>query len=135
MPEKRIMLTREDYEKLKRIIQTYKHSNRLKSAHLVKLAKELETAVVVDSSEIPGNIVTINSVVKYFDLNENKPYEVKIVFPAEKDDTDETSSILSPLGTALIGEVESSSTICMAPSGEIPLKIEKILKQPEKEKI
>ena len=133
MADKKIMLTVQDFDKLKRLIQTYKQTNRLKSRHLIQLAKELETAAVLLSSEIPDNIVTINSTVRYLDISSGKSYEVKIVFPADKDDTDSSSSILCPLGTSLIGEVEGAETICMAPSGDIPLKVEKIISQPVKE--
>ncbi|MDX9802256.1 MAG: GreA/GreB family elongation factor [Spirochaetia bacterium] len=127
---KKIVLFNSDYKKLVKLIQVYKESNRLKSKHLLKLADELKNAKVIADNigEIQKiDAVSINSTVSYKNLDTGEVKQVTVVFPADTGQDLNKVSILSPLGTALIGEEEKNLTYCLAPEGQIPLQIEKII--------
>jgi regulator of nucleoside diphosphate kinase len=123
---KKIILTSSDYKKLFKLIQIYRESNRLKSAHLRQLAEELENAAVTDDPGLLNDVVSINSTVIFKNIDTGKSEIVTVVFPADTDPDGSRISILSPLGTALIGEQESNITDCLAPTGKIQLRVEKI---------
>ncbi len=127
---KKIVLFNSDYKKLVKLVQVYKDSNRLKSKHLLKLAEELKNAKVI-GDDLHGShkhdAVSINSTVVFKNLDTGETMQVTVVFPADTDQEGSRVSILSPLGTALIGEEENNLTTCLAPEGQIPLRIEKIL--------
>lgn len=129
MTKKRIMLSHEDYTKLKGLLKSLKTNQRLKGPHLIQLYEELASAVVIDSSQIPAKRVVLYAKVEYTNLQDNSRHAAEIVFPADANSDVHKYSILTPLGTALIGEKEQDITICHAPVGEIPLRIDKIVHQ------
>lgn len=127
MTKKRIVLSEEEYKKLSSVIKNLSDTHRLKEPHLKHLKNELEDALIMEESMLPKDRVTLRSKVTYTNLSDNSQYEATIVFPAEKDENLNRYSIFTPLGTALIGEMVNSTTICYAPGGEIPLQIEYII--------
>lgn len=106
-----------------------KQNRRLSSKHLQILYEELDSALIMDKSEFPSGFVTLYSKVQYTNLKDLSEHTVHLVFPAEKEEEEYNCSIFSPVGAALIGEITGSITICHAPAGEIPLRIESILGQ------
>ncbi|HDQ15261.1 MAG TPA: transcription elongation factor GreAB [Sediminispirochaeta sp.] len=126
MAKKRILLSNEDYLKLKRLMDNLKATQRLKGPHLRHLYDELKNAIVIDDEQVPAKRVILHAKVEYSNLNDETKHVAVIVFPSEADSEAHRYSILSPLGTALIGEEEKSVTICYAPAGEIPLRIDKV---------
>jgi len=124
---KKIILTSSDYKKLFKIIQAYRESNRLKPDHLRQLAEELENAAVTDDPELLNDVVSINSTVIFKNTDTGKSEIVTVVFPADIDQDGSRISILCPLGTALIGEQEGNFTYCLAPTGKIELRVDKIV--------
>lgn len=67
------------------------------------LERELERAVVVSSEAMPPDVVTMNSAVIYTDETHGLRRFVKIVYPQEAAADDGRISVLSPVGTALLG--------------------------------
>lgn len=66
------------------------------------LLAELERAVVVPDREIPANVVRMNSLVEY-EIDGHERRHVQVVFPGDADIDEGRVSILTPIGTALIG--------------------------------
>lgn len=124
---KKIILTSTDFKKLSKIIQVYRESSRLREDHLKNLADELKNAAVIDDPDILSDVVSINSTVVFRNLETGKSEMVTVVFPSDTDQEGTRISILSPLGTALIGEQEGNLTSCHAPEGKIPLRVDKII--------
>jgi regulator of nucleoside diphosphate kinase len=73
-----------------------------------ELLSEMERATVVDGASIPPNVVQMGSTVE-FESNDGQRRRVKLVFPAEADISQGKISILTPVGTALIGLTEGQS--------------------------
>lgn len=93
------------------------------------LERELEQAEIINCKELPGNVITMNSKV-LIDLNGYEE-EVSLVYPQNADLIENKISILSPIGTAMLGYSEGDTIKCDVPSGKMELQIKRILYQPE----
>jgi regulator of nucleoside diphosphate kinase len=68
-----------------------------------RLHEELQRATVVASEDVPPDVVTMNSRVLYRDESGSLGREVTLVYPDAADAARQRVSILSPLGSALLG--------------------------------
>ncbi len=68
-----------------------------------RLLEEVERAEVVASEQMPSDAVTIGSWVSYQDADSGSIRSVRIVLPADADPERQRVSVVSPLGSALIG--------------------------------
>lgn len=73
------------------------------------LGDELSRAVVVPADQVPLNVVKMNSRVVYFDESNGISREVELVFPEDADLTHGKISVLSPVGSALLGLKEGQA--------------------------
>ena len=120
-----IYITEKDYERLSLLIQ---HSDTRAAS---QLEEELARAKVVPQDQIPINIVTMNSKVRFKDEVSDKESEVTLVYPQDADVTKSQVSILAPGGLALIGLKEGQSIEWPMPNGVRKLKVVEIIYQPE----
>ena len=98
------------------------------------LASELERADVVHPSDIPPDVVTMNSRVVYEDDTTGHIREVTIVFPEDADMEHGKVSVLAPVGTALLGLAEGESIVWPFPDGSSRcLRVVAVTFQPEAE--
>lgn len=67
------------------------------------LLAELDRADVCSAAAMPGDVVTMNSEVEFIDDNNGTLRTVKLVWPQDADIEAGRVSILSPVGTGLIG--------------------------------
>jgi regulator of nucleoside diphosphate kinase len=74
--------------------------------HLPEVAEELlseiERAAVVDAGSMPDGIVQMGSIVE-FTSDDGQHRRVQLVFPGQADIAQGKISVLTPIGTALIG--------------------------------
>ena len=87
--------------------QDYARLSRL--AHNELLEDELSRAVVVPADQVPINVVRMNSRVTYLDESNGLSREVELVFPENVDLKYGKISVLSPVGSALLGLEEGQS--------------------------
>jgi regulator of nucleoside diphosphate kinase len=100
-------------------------------AHLVS---ELQRADVVDSRDVPADVVTMNSRVVFEDVTRGTTTEVTIVFPQDADVERGKVSVLAPVGTALLGLAEGESIVWPFPDGSSRcLRVVAVTFQPEAE--
>jgi regulator of nucleoside diphosphate kinase len=132
MGKKQIYMTEYDHKRLAGIIRSYRDSGN-KKRHLQALETELERAVIVPASLIPQSLVTMNSTVRFTDLESGKQNQYTLVFPGQADAGVNRISILAPIGAALIGENEGSEVEYEAPGGIMKLRVEHVVYQPEAE--
>jgi regulator of nucleoside diphosphate kinase len=82
------------------------------------LLAEMGRAHVVADSEVPRNVVRMNSFVEFaIDGRDQRP--VRLVFPAEADISRGKVSILTPIGAALIGLMPGQAMMVEAPDGKM----------------
>jgi regulator of nucleoside diphosphate kinase len=106
-----------------------KKGERYKS--LIRLKNDLAYADVVDPEEMPGDVVTMNSLIRIDNASSSGTEEITLVFPQEADYKLGKVSLLAPLGAALLGCRQGETVTYIAPGGEVKVKILEILYQPE----
>jgi regulator of nucleoside diphosphate kinase len=92
---------------------------------------ELQRAKVVESTKVPDNVVTMNSTLRYRDLEDDSTSEITLVFPDQANLEQSKMSVFSPIGTALLGYAVGDEIEWRVPAGTRKLKIEALLYQPE----
>lgn len=95
-----IALTIGDFARLERLAH---FENAVRSVAARQLATELERAVVLPPDDIAPDVVTMNSTVRYVLGPSGETHERALVYPDDYAPTGYHLSILSPLGTALLG--------------------------------
>lgn len=94
---KELIITRSNHEKITAILLIARKS----VAEL--LGDELSRATIVADEDLPKDVVSMNSTVKFQDLESKKESIVTLVYPFDADIENHRISILSPVGSALIG--------------------------------
>lgn len=82
------------------------------------LLAEMDRADVVADSEVPRNVVRMNSFVE-FEIDGRDQRPVRLVYPAEADISRGKISILTPIGAALIGLTPGQAMTVEAPDGKM----------------
>ena len=101
----------EDYLLLKRFTQHAPADDEM------SLAYELSRAIIVKKEAFPAHTVRLNSQVSVLDLETNKIMEFTIVMPHEADIHQRKVSVLTPMGTALIGFRKAEEVQWKVPAG------------------
>jgi len=122
-----------DYARILKCIQDGKSRKTINAAEAENLLNELHAAKIVEPYEVPGDIVTMNSIVRIKFLKTGKEIRFQIVYPDQADMKANKISIFSPVATALIGYKVSDEIDWMVPSGLTKIRIEEIIYQPEAE--
>jgi regulator of nucleoside diphosphate kinase len=94
-----ISISESDYAKLMKLADSVAGPHALLADDLFG---ELERAKIVADDAIAGNVVRMGSLVRFSDERENIRI-FTLVFPGEADIADGRLSVLTPVGTALIG--------------------------------
>lgn len=105
--------------------------NSFLTAQVKDLREELSRAVVVESTEIPEDIVTMNSRIDIENLDSNIITTIQLVYPDDANIDEQKISIFSPIGTAIIGYRVGDIIDWPVPSGMKKFKIKTIHYQPE----
>lgn len=131
MENKPIYLTEFDLERLKKLIWEAKSTDYRKSEYLEQLQREITRAVVVSPHDIPGDVITMNSIVCLKDVDTGEEETYTLVFPEESDLEQRRLSVLAPIGTAMLGYKVGDTFEWDVPAGKRRLQVKKILYQPE----
>ena len=67
------------------------------------LLDELDAASILPDHLVPADVVTMNSLVVYRDLDTGLEANIQLVYPEEADAAGGRISVLAPVGAALIG--------------------------------
>ena len=90
---------------------------------IVELEAAIRTAVVVSDEEITNEKVNVGTTVRVLDQDEDFEDEYRIVGPHEADPMNNTISIDSPVGAALIGKRKGDELTIEIPGGLSHLKV------------
>ena len=97
------------------------------------LEEELERAAVVAPEDIPGDVVTMNSTVKFRVDASNEEFTLTLVYPKDMDTSNDKISILAPVGSALLGLSRGDEIDWPRPGGGVlHVRIDEITYQPER---
>ena len=95
------------------------------------LQAELDRADVVAPEEIPPNVVTMNSTVRFTMLEIGKSSTLTLVYPKEVDGSSDKVSIFAPVGIALLGLAVGDEFEMPSPTGQVTVHVDSITFQPE----
>lgn len=95
------------------------------------LSEELDRADIVEPVDMPSNVVTMNSTVRFADEASGGEFELTLVYP-EASGEPGTVSVLAPVGSALLGLSVGQSISWQVPGGRLlRLRILEVVYQPE----
>ncbi|MBE3662343.1 nucleoside diphosphate kinase regulator [Vibrio navarrensis] len=102
------------------------------SVELEKLEDELDRATVMASSEMPSDVVTMNSTVRFKFVGSDNSMEKTLVYP-DQVRSSEDISIFAPVGSALLGLSVGQQLTWPMPGGqEKTIEIIDVVYQPER---
>ncbi|MEK2643946.1 nucleoside diphosphate kinase regulator [Bdellovibrio sp. BCCA] len=124
--ENRIFITDQDYHRLTALV------SQVEGQWAEALEEELSRANVISQKEIPRDIVTMNSRVKFLDESTGTESEMTLVYPQDAKLEEGRISILAPVGIALLGLSAGQSINWKMPNGATKkLKVQEVVYQPE----
>jgi regulator of nucleoside diphosphate kinase len=125
---RKIYITEPDMHKLRKIVDNeIEYAND--QQHLHDLKQELMRAKVVANSQLPADVISMNSQVSV--LLDGAQETISLVYPHEADVSENKLSVLSPIGTAILGYREGDAVAWPVPSGCVKVEIKKVVFQPE----
>lgn len=99
---------------------------------LAALEAELDRADVLDPQEMPADVVTMNSTVRFTLLESSKAQTLTLVYPKEADGSPDKVSVFAPVGTALLGLRVGDVFELPTPTGKaVTVQVDAITYQPE----
>ncbi|MDX6535201.1 MAG: transcription elongation factor GreA [Gaiellales bacterium] len=100
-----------------------KNEQALLESRIARLKEQLRAARVIDTSDIPKDVVSVGSKVKVKYVDDGETDEYQIVGSAEADPSNNRLSNESPVGKAVLGHKKGDVVDVAAPSGSIKLQI------------
>lgn len=95
------------------------------------LEREIGRATVVDPEQVPPDVVTMNSRIRFADVASGQEFELTLVYPRDAGQPG-TVSVLAPVGSALIGLSVGQSIEWPGPGGRpLALRVLDVVRQPE----
>ncbi len=92
-----------------------------------ELAAELDRAIVVKTEQIPQDVVSMHAHCTYLDEQSGAVREIELVYPEEANPSTGKISVMSPVGSALLGLREGQEIAWDFPDGTRRiLKVEKV---------
>ena len=112
------------------------------------LSDEIDRATIVEPQQVPPDVVTMNSTVRFINDSTGQEFQLKLVYPedvatrlageptklAQDEAPVQVVSVLAPVGSALLGLAVGQSIDWQIPGGKrLQLRILQVLRQPEAE--
>ncbi|MFP5418222.1 MAG: nucleoside diphosphate kinase regulator [Gammaproteobacteria bacterium] len=124
-----IILTSLDFDRLDAILdalpaETFPGKTELRG--------ELDRAEVVEPQDVPPDVVTMNSKVRFV-LESGEEFCLTLVYPQDIDGSTERISILAPVGSALLGLSAGAQIEWPRPGGGVmKVRLVEVVYQPER---
>lgn len=122
------MLTSLDHLRITKLLLTHPYAAKVKV-----LEDKLKSSKIVESTEAPDDLVTMNSVVFLYDITLNDTVKVRLVYQLAPFQGTQ-ASVLSPLGASLLGRKRFETFEYQTREGTTrEVRVLDILFQPERE--
>ncbi len=96
------------------------------------LEAEIARADIVEPSDIPANVVTMNSTVTFDMAESGKQFQLTLVYPKDLDGSTDKVSIFAPVGSALLGLAVGDELAWPSVGGKtMTVRVTGIVYQPE----
>ena len=124
-----IVISSLDLERIESLLEQPLHRD---SPGATALRAELARANVLDPSEMPGDVITMNSVATFVDESSDESREISLVYPRDADTAASKISVFAPVGSAMLGLRVGQSIDWKVPGGRsLRLRVTGISFQPE----
>ncbi|AUG98439.1 nucleoside diphosphate kinase regulator [Pectobacteriaceae bacterium CE70] len=129
MTKPNLTISELDAERLDTLLENPAFAN---TATALALNEELDRAEILPQTEIPADVVTMNSRIRFRDLKTQEEHIRTLVYPSAVKDSQEQLSVMAPLGAALLGMHVGSTIDWKLPNGEeAHITVLELLYQPE----
>ena len=129
MSERNIYVTSDDRKRLQALLS--RPTEAMDRDDVSGLVSEVQRAVVVPASEIPPDVITMNTRARLLDLDQRTTLDYTVVYPEDADFATGRISVVAPIGAAMLGYRVGDEIEWVVPSGPRRLRVEAILYQPE----
>jgi len=116
--KEQLILVKEDYDTMMNYLRGGTGSTTFDQHNKEELEAELKRARLVSHEECPNDVVRLNSTVTVKEEKEEKLMQLTLVTPSKADIKQRKISVLSPIGTALIGFRKGQKVEWNVPSGK-----------------
>ena len=124
-----IVITTQDHDRLEALIDSLPAGGFPNKA---ALEAELKRAEIVPPEQLPPNIVTMNSTVRFTIAESGEEFELTLVYPKYAGEPDRIS-VLAPVGSALLGLAVGDELAWPRPGGGVStVRVVDVLYQPER---
>lgn len=127
MNRRMIYITEADMRRLRPLIEGMKNSRD----DLRGLQAELLQARMVAPTDVPADVITMNSKARLRDLETGEAVTYTLVFPDQANIEQGRISVVAPVGTAMLGHRVGDEFEWEVPAGAVRLRVEEVLYQPE----
>lgn len=94
-----ITVAEEDYNRLSALLDKAEEFTET----MDQLDEELSRAEMIPLANMPDNVVTMNSTIRFLNEDSRQENELELVYPHEFDPNERHISILAPAGAAMLG--------------------------------
>lgn len=124
------VVTVDDFRRLKAVIRTAR-MKWCRRGYPNDLERKLRRARIILPSDVPADVVTMNSIVRVFDAVSGTHSPLTVAYPHRAASDHDSVSVLSPLGTAILGHRAGQTAGPRIDQSSRRFAIEKVLYQPE----
>ncbi|ATP55917.1 transcription elongation factor GreAB [Pedobacter ginsengisoli] len=110
------------------LLKDHLRRRKLSRYNEAKLELELKHAKQVLRNDLPADVVTVDTHVKVKEIESGKEFAYKLVAPAKARRKNNTLSILSPIGVAILGYTQGAIVQWEMPEGIRKYQIEEVTK-------
>jgi regulator of nucleoside diphosphate kinase len=115
---KKLLLTKNDNNTIMSYVRKGLSAITFNRKDAEELERELKNAKLVNREDLPADVVRLNSTVVIREEKENKLLELTLVTPEKANIKQRLISIMSPIGTALIGFRKGQQVKWKVPAGK-----------------
>ena len=112
-----LVIRKDDYSLLISYLNHVRRQPTFDRRNINEIISELEKAVLVNTNNLPGDVVGLNSKVRIKSEDKSEEIEFVIVTPDRANDKEKKISIMAPMGTALIGFRQGQKVKWRVPGG------------------
>jgi regulator of nucleoside diphosphate kinase len=127
MSNRKIIITTQDYQRLKALLASNVARLISGSNRLDELQADLNLAEVVSQVDMPKNVITMNSTVTLRDLHTQDIETYTLVYPDHADIANRKLSVFAPIGAAVLGYRVGDELQWRVPAGWRRLKVQNVI--------
>lgn len=113
-----LILTKDDHALLLSYLKAWWQNKTVDKRYAEELQKELKKAKIVNTVDVPADVVRLNSKVIIKTAGKDETMELTLVTPEQANIKERKISIMAPIGTALIGFRKGQKVKWNVPAGK-----------------